>query len=173
MKCRTIRLIFEVHDMPFLSITYLLHLQEFYQSRRDLRLLEIFLWTRSFKFTDPRDRIYALIGLTSDLQQDFIDYNISIRQILINIATIMFTDKTALLRDTMMKLSTTIDNLCFAGPKDYPSDLPSWVPGWRPNTLDYTPLSPLIHHQVDRSKESVFVNLDEVSDTSNLLVQAT
>ena len=162
MNCRTIRLIFDVHDVSFISVTYLLYLQELYHTRKDLRLLEIFLWTRSFNFTDPRDRVYGLIGLTSDVQQDFNDYNISFRQVLLNLASIMLTDKTLLLRDTMVRLSSTIDVLCFAGPRDDPSDLPSWIPNWQLYAHDYAALSPLIHNKADQSKEHLIVNSDEV-----------
>jgi Heterokaryon incompatibility protein (HET) len=37
-------------------------------------LLVLFKLTKSFRATDPRDRIFALVGLTADIPQEFIDY---------------------------------------------------------------------------------------------------
>ena len=42
--------------------------------------------TRSFDVTEKRDRIFALVGLSSDAGEDFIDYSKYLRDLFVDIA---------------------------------------------------------------------------------------
>ena len=49
-------------------------------------LLDLILLTANFDSTDPRDKIFALVGLSKNVEEYFIDYTKSIDEILIYIA---------------------------------------------------------------------------------------
>ena len=53
---------------------------------RPSSILQLLVSTRAFKATDSRDKIFALIGLASDLDSEFIDYHLSITDIHIRLA---------------------------------------------------------------------------------------
>jgi hypothetical protein len=51
-----------------------------------LKLYALALETISFNSTDPRDKIFALVGLSHDTLASFIDYSLPLRDVIINIA---------------------------------------------------------------------------------------
>ncbi|CAG8957591.1 hypothetical protein HYFRA_00010457 [Hymenoscyphus fraxineus] len=84
-------------------------------------LFETLLMHRLKHSTDPRDKIYALVGLTTARSDpNFqIDYSHSVRQVYIDTASYILTT------------SKTLDFL-YAKTKgdEFPKDLPSWCPNW-------------------------------------------
>lgn len=106
---------------------------------RDLPLLDLISWTRSFKATDPRDKVYALVGLATDLSQDYIDYTQHLRQVLIRLARYGFSGGRTLLLsiDAAEFLSFAV-----ATKREFdPSVLPSWVPPFHDYPQPYIPLA--------------------------------
>jgi hypothetical protein len=84
----------------------------------DLHSLLCTFW--AFDATDPRDKVFALIGLSSarDDSRLVIDYSSSVRRTYINVATYIL--------DSSKKL----DFICSIPHGANPFHLPSWVPDW-------------------------------------------
>lgn len=123
-----------------------------YENRRLWKLL----WsTRTFDATDPRDKVFALVALTDDISNDFIDYGRSLRQILIDIAIFALTRRS-------VRLPRVQDLLSYAEARTQPSDLPSWVPDWQYHGHETYPLSSISLHIVDHGSQSFFVDSTEV-----------
>jgi hypothetical protein len=92
-----------------------------------LTLVDLLWTTTFFQSTDPRDKIFALVHLANDVGPTFIDYDLSERQLLVNVS------KASMSYDSL-------DTLCWAQCLGDTSDIPSWVAQWAsPNTL-YHPL---------------------------------
>jgi hypothetical protein len=81
---------------------------------------EILLWHCSKQSSDPRDKIYSVVGLSSAREDPLlvIDYSRSVRQI--------YTDVVRYVVRTYRKL----DILCAMPRSTNTFDLPSWVPNW-------------------------------------------
>lgn len=87
---------------------------------------------RNFQSTEPHDRIYAMLALTSEetRQEIGINYSLSLREVVLRVALHEFLNKT-----------THLSGLCFAGMatrncrshhfRDL--ELPSWCPDWFSN----------------------------------------
>jgi len=96
-----------------------------------LSLLQQLHDTRYSKATDPRDKVYALMGLLSpeDRSSLMVDYTKSVSHVYMEAAEAIVR------RDHSLKLLSAVQ------PSDHSlhgSDLPSWVPDWRsenPNCL--------------------------------------
>ncbi|KAK0101309.1 hypothetical protein ONS95_006486 [Cadophora gregata] len=82
--------------------------------------------------TDPKDKIYALVGLSTarDDPRLSIDYSLSIRQAYINVARYLVVS------------SQKLDVICSMPRCLNTYDLPSWVPDW--TAYKMTPISPCI-----------------------------
>lgn len=87
---------------------------------RALSLFEALLMHRLKLSTDPRDKVYALVGLTvAKDDPDFtIDYSLSTRQVYINTV------------DKVLQSSQSLDIICAKTKGTEKPDLPSWVPNW-------------------------------------------
>ncbi|OCL02173.1 hypothetical protein AOQ84DRAFT_382945 [Glonium stellatum] len=75
---------------------------------------------RGYQVTDPRDRIYALLGLASDstLLKILPDYSMSHTQLFTDVAT------------AMMWHLQNVDHLSYCYRSTSQLELPSWVPNW-------------------------------------------
>jgi hypothetical protein len=84
----------------------------------DLHFLLCTFW--QFNATDPRDKVFALIGLSSarDDSRLVIDYSSSVRGVYINVGTYI------------LDFSKKLDFICSLPHRTNPFDLPSWVPDW-------------------------------------------
>jgi hypothetical protein len=97
-------------------------------------LLEALLYHRGKSCAEPRDRVYGILGILSanERSQFLVDYDISVRQVYINVV------------DCLLTTTRRLDVICasFHFPA-YPSveRLPSWVPDWSSNPR----VSPLGH----------------------------
>ncbi|KAF2494135.1 HET-domain-containing protein [Lophium mytilinum] len=99
-----------------------------------LELAELF---RSYSATDPRDKIYAILGLALALGTDRLashidaDYDLGTEDLFLGFARLVMSGPNAL------RLLRNLD-----GPREQPPGLPSWVPDWgRP--LKIRPLAEL------------------------------
>lgn len=83
--------------------------------------------TRRSRATDPRDKIYGLIGLLSpeDKASVFVDYRKSVENVYQYVATAIILREKSLRILSAVTAITTSD-----GRRDY-ATLPSWVPDWR------------------------------------------
>jgi hypothetical protein len=83
-------------------------------------ILDMAYTTKKFEASDPRDRIFALVGLVQDVDDSFIDYSKSLRQVLLEIAKLALQNN----------LEISLDLLSFATMSSQSETLPSWVPSW-------------------------------------------
>ena len=94
-----------------------------YHSKTSLGLGELLILTNGFKATDPRDKVFALIGLTTGVPVDFIDYNKELKDVLMYLCELLLT------RDSLRKFPA-LDVLSCVNHAHRALDLPSWVPEW-------------------------------------------
>jgi hypothetical protein len=129
--------------------------QESEQSIQDLLLL-----TLSFEASDPRDRIFALVGLTDDVPQEFIDYSRSRTSISTDLATLL------------LEVSFPTDILGCTWIVGSIDGGPSWIPDWTKSQSN--PLRPLFTlvgsaETLDLWSHSVRVGADNVRWASDSL----
>lgn len=93
--------------------------------------------TRNFEATDPRDKFFALVGMASDVEEEFIDYSKDVGQIVTELSRRFLTGK-------LECLTSPLDILSFISrPNGEGEDLPSWVTDWLLLGISslYTPLA--------------------------------
>ena len=108
-----------------------------YAENGPLLLRDLLFLTGSFKATEPKDRIFALLGITDDVPEEFINYNRNLREILIDVASMCLT------RDKH-KVTPPLDFLCFVNHIIQSPDLPSWVPVWDTKGRIFCPLNMIL-----------------------------
>jgi hypothetical protein len=91
-----------------------------------LSLLSLLIMTRRFEVTDPRDKIYGLLSVASDLDKLKIEPNYS------NSVKDVYIDVTHRLINTMGSLKV----LGFVETLKHDEGLPSWVPDWRSQRME-------------------------------------
>ncbi|KAK5653044.1 hypothetical protein OQA88_9330 [Cercophora sp. LCS_1] len=88
---------------------------------RNFELLTLLDNARYSASTDPRDRVFALVGLTHDTPQDIISYDLTEREVIINLQISALQGGSFL--DALARVDvSTLDT--------GRSGLPSWVPNW-------------------------------------------
>ncbi|MCJ1392041.1 hypothetical protein MMC18_004908 [Xylographa bjoerkii] len=98
------------------------------RSEKDLGLLRLLLNEKSQSATDDRDKIYALVGLATDIRTDqclqgiqlVIDYDSDVRDVYIQLACSVITTYNSLSILTASGVPNAIGK----------HNLPSWVPDW-------------------------------------------
>lgn len=119
-------------------------------------ILQLLLFSHCFDSTDPRDKIFALIGLASDIDEDFVDYSKPYEDLI--------KDLSHRFLDGRIRTNTgsALDVLsCINRTEDEELAGPSWVVDWLKlqNTL-YSPLMgqyPSESPVIKRSPEVKFV----------------
>lgn len=101
---------------------FLWHLREVYQNHQHESLLRLLHSTKNFESTDPRDKVFALIGLAYDGDTTMVDYNLSLNEVLISLARSLMSDSS--------KLGSPVDILSHAQGVKSSQTTPSWVPEW-------------------------------------------
>ena len=83
-------------------------------------LFEVLNFFRFHSATDPRDMVYAIVGLTKarDDSRMPIDYSQSVREVYINAV------------DYVLSRDRKLDVICAGVPKENKYHLPSWTPSW-------------------------------------------
>ncbi|KAE9362704.1 hypothetical protein N431DRAFT_551181 [Stipitochalara longipes BDJ] len=105
------------------------------QQREELRLADAIALCAYFHATDPRDKIFALLGLVTDNLdlRAWVDYTKSTQEVYLQTTRYLLSQETNTLR---------ILNLAGTGCTRYLENLPSWVPDWSLNesapTLDHS-----------------------------------
>lgn len=95
-----------------------------FREKKPIPLLELLDLTIKFKATDSRDKIYALLSITTrDARQSLIpDYEILLSDVYINVARYFVME------------SKSLRFLRYAQPFHRDKELPSWVPDWSRST---------------------------------------
>jgi hypothetical protein len=90
------------------------------QNSRNLDLFDAMMMHRLKLSTDPRDKVYALVGLTTarDDPRFVIDYSLSTRQVYLNTA------------DYIISKSQDLDLILMKTRGTAKVDLPTWIPNW-------------------------------------------
>lgn len=109
-------------------------LEEARSSQESLRFLDIACKSRHREATNPRDKVFGLVGLTKDITKDIIDYHSSVADVYTR-ATIQTIRNTGNLDVLSHVLPRGWTKALPAGPRYRTPGLPSWVPDWS-DTLD-------------------------------------
>jgi hypothetical protein len=113
-------------------------------------LIELCSYARRFKATDPRDKVFVLVGLASDTPSDFIDYNLGVRDISIRLAKMGILSSSGSETTSMNLLSNVV-----VAEREDGFDVPSWVPVFDDVHMAYVPLAsafPTVFHCRLRSR---------------------
>jgi hypothetical protein len=100
---------------------------------RNLDLSTVASMFRFRKATDQRDKVYALIGLSSSMQTDWVDYGLSVEETYETAAraSIVASRRLDVLSHATPFTTYTDENLSLKGyEKSKRLALPSWVPDW-------------------------------------------
>ncbi|KAK3381902.1 heterokaryon incompatibility protein-domain-containing protein [Podospora didyma] len=92
-----------------------------FRTHKSMLLTRLLQCTRDYGATDPRDKLYALLGMASDVSADDLvpDYARSVESVFTNLVQFMVSQKGSL--DIISS-----GRLALAGP-----GLPTWIPDWR------------------------------------------
>ena len=83
-------------------------------------LLRTLIWHRQLNSTDPKDKVYAFVGLLDPTCPAYeVDYELSVQQVYTNAVTYLIATTRCL--DVIGTTQTALNTL----------DLPSWVPDWQ------------------------------------------
>ena len=91
-------------------------------------LLELLRRTVEFEATDPRDKVFGLVGLCTDVKPDFIDYSQKFEVMVIKLARLLVMQQDVFSGSLLLYVD---GNLRI-------SNVPSWVPLWR-SSIHYHP----------------------------------
>lgn len=112
------------------------------EERSKLPFLEALVRSKGFAATNPKDKYFAIVGLASGVRPNFIDYQRSLREIVIDVA------KDALTTGSIFQLNgstgpTGLDLLSFVNGRrslDELECLPSWAPEFSYNNEGFSGL---------------------------------
>jgi len=93
-----------------------------------LRLVGLLQQTLAFQATDPRDKVFALVGLSHGVDPDFIDYKLNMHEVFIRTVRFVIRDNAA----------TALQILSLVRGHDR-GVLPSWVPDWTQSLYGQSP----------------------------------
>lgn len=116
------------------------------------------LWvTSSFRSSDPRDKVFALVALAKNVKPDFVNYDRELSEVLLGVAThvpsqIAF-DGSAM---SMMEM------LSYAQIYPQSVSLPSWVPDWTSTPIRYNPMTNKYPYPTIPNKQNFSITLDNV-----------
>ncbi|KAI9730858.1 MAG: hypothetical protein M1834_005576 [Cirrosporium novae-zelandiae] len=134
--------LFKVHRPQGTSADFLRsrlrHITEFklnYEGNHSMSMKRLLLGSRWFEASDPRDKVFALLGLTPANHGIFPDYTKNVDEIYRKVAAnvlFMHSDKCPVAGrgHEAMSLLAEVDR------SEWKLDLPSWVPDWTANSRD-------------------------------------
>ncbi|KAK1758278.1 hypothetical protein QBC47DRAFT_374184 [Echria macrotheca] len=104
---------------------------QWYFGRRDMPLVGMMAYTATFRVTDPRDRLYSLLGLASSKDNAVVghpDYQSDVGSVYLRFAKSFIEQHQSL--DIICVAAELKKDVMDPGAKDYNLGLPSWVPDW-------------------------------------------
>lgn len=105
-------------------------------------LLQLLFMHRGAGATDPRDHVYALLGLAEDGEEFEVDYTKSVAQVFCDTARrILSSSQQLMLLNLLGNVRSSSD-----------PTLPSWVPDWR-SDMQFLPLVEFAHNPVQIQPE--------------------
>jgi len=125
------------------------------EAGRNLGMLELLKVAVRFEATDPRDKVFALVGLAKDVNPSLIDYTKSTEEILIILALHILNQPRVDPSDI-----SGLEMLSFARAIPTHFEIPSWVPCWTSNYHEYFPLVHLYPTHEHNSQESPHIMAD-------------
>jgi hypothetical protein len=136
-------------------------LRQLTQQGIDFGMWELLLLTRNFQSTEPRDKIFALVGLAHDIDETFVDYSLDARSVTINLSK-LFLSNQAQSPNHPLDLLSCITRL----PSDDLASMPSWAVDWK--NMSESLFTPLLfgYPLQDMGQESpstLYLTDDEVS----------
>jgi hypothetical protein len=123
-KMDHLRSVLSKQQLDMVINSHLTKLGVFFNFQQDLRLFDILRWTTALECQDPRDRIYAMMGLVSDADGYSVpDYSKMMGDIYTDFARahVKLTGHFHIEAACHLHARTTMDK----------GILPSWVPDWR------------------------------------------
>jgi hypothetical protein len=126
----------EKYHSVSVSAISLVGMKERLEAGQTFELAELCHLFRMFKATESRDKIFALVGLATDVRAEFIDYDLDLREIYIRVAkTALNSSKGTFCAylDTLSLVTDTSDSLLLS------SDVPSWVSSF--DRVEFIPFS--------------------------------
>jgi Heterokaryon incompatibility protein (HET) len=121
-------------------------------------LLAILAETVNFEAKDPRDKVFAVLGLSNDSNNDLIDYKADLRKVLINTA-----------RRLLELENGSLEMLSWAHALARTDDIeiPSWVIQWSSSEFVMIPLAHIFPSSTNNSEDRADVSYSEV-DKNNV-----
>ena len=112
--------------------TWSMKMQRFDEGPERTSLVTLLEQTAFFDTTDPRDKVYALVGLAAELPGFRVDYRASVREVFRSLAI------------SEMARSKSLNILLSAGlnPGENQWNFPSWVPDWTTQRKRPAPIPP-------------------------------
>lgn len=115
---------FEAKRMHMQSAGRLALLRKFTTRSEQLIMFALLHATRNFEASDPRDKLFALVGLASDLSEDFVDYSKDLKDRVTELSRLF-------LSGNLESASNQLDLLsCITRPGGEDETMPSWVVDW-------------------------------------------
>ena len=124
-----------------LQAAMLMDLVSKYARYGPFELCDLLLHTACFRATDPRDKTFALLGLTNDLSPAFINYNRDSHDILYDVGLFCIKKNSVFIN--------SLNTLCFVAASIPESNLPSWLPSWNFGSGGYCSTFFLVDHYYD------------------------
>ncbi|PQE06016.1 hypothetical protein CJF30_00004958 [Rutstroemia sp. NJR-2017a BBW] len=95
------------------------------QGKNNIQLLSLLELRRDSKATDPRDKVFSLLGLSIEGQENFrADYNLSLAEVYTTVARLLIKSRNDL------RLLSAVQHP--AGTPNLPSWIPDWQEPWHP-----------------------------------------
>jgi hypothetical protein len=120
---------------PCYSIRDLFVLKGLIESEKPTTIYQLLRHTVMFKATKACDKIFALVGLASDVSNNIIDYDTPVADIQISLAKMWIQDQS----NIGPVIFSSVDH------EHHSEELPSWVPDWTCGGPFHTPLAGTYH----------------------------
>lgn len=116
-------------------------------------IVHLLCFSHCFDATDPRDKIFALVGLASDIDEDFVDYSKSYQQIIEDLSYQLLNGAIGIKKSSPLDIWSCIN---LTGVEELIG--PSWVVDW--SKLQYSLYRPLMAQYA--SEQPVIARVPEI-----------
>ena len=133
-----------------------------WESELNIRVADLLLQTKDFECTDPRDKLFAALGLASGAADSRIDYSRDLRTIQ---TSIVWPDQ-----KKPLELIPFLTNACYIDSRMATKTMPSWIPNWRFG-LGFRPLNLILFDEqgVYSSESRLIYEEPDVSERLSIM----